>query len=150
MRRAKRGEHAALTSKLGASSRGLAVRATSSATLERRVAILALRGKMSSTGSRRGRSGSPAQQKPPKQEPSVQSPLTMHRSPGLQRRQNGSAPPQSTPVSVPSVTLSPQEMQMPRKSQLLLMQSLGCWHGARSGQRPQLPPPQSTPVSAPF
>jgi hypothetical protein len=63
-----------------------------------------------------------AQQNPLLQKPFVQSLLIRQRSPGLQRLQKGSSPPQSMPVSVPSRTPLPQEMQMPSK-QLLLKQS---------------------------
>lgn len=91
----------------------------------------------------------PPQQKPPEHTPLTQSLPMAQRCPASQRAQDGSAPPQSTAVSVPLVTPSPQEMQTLSK-QLLLMQSEACVHASRSAQRGQRSPPQSVSVSRPL
>ena len=83
----------------------------------------------------------------------LQSEARAQATPSAQRRQVGSEPPQSTPVSVPFLRLSLQEMgvQMPRVHGELA-QSPFTVQVSPSGQRRQLGllPPQSVSASVPF
>ena len=83
--------------------------------------------------------------------PMAQSELTTHARPTLQRAQL-LFPPQSTSVSLPSFLLSKHWFASHVNdcpSQALLVQSLLVWHFSPVAQVLQVPPPQSTSVSAP-